>query len=254
MKKKSDLDIERERYSKRAEINKQNSKKCHVKKRKNNLIDAPYIEIYFQSLMKHSEKGFKILEICCGEGECSKPIFENYKDITFADISQNSLDVIKRNFSSYMTSSIKFKECNMENLPFDNKIFDIVACAGGLSYGNNKLVLNEIHRVLKRNGIFICIDSLNENPIYKLNRYIHYLKGNRTKSTLKRMPDRKLLEDYKCKFGIAEINYSGKLIWILHPLSKIIGYRKSKFLSDFFDINLPKWMSFKFIMEAKKIS
>ena len=80
MKKKSDLDIERERYSKRAEINKQNSKKCHVKKRKNNLIDAPYIEIYFQSLMKHSEKGFKILEICCGEGECSKPIFENYKE------------------------------------------------------------------------------------------------------------------------------------------------------------------------------
>mgnify|MGYP003324515594 CR=1 FL=1 len=26
---------------------------------------------------------------------------------------------------------------------FDNEIFDIIACAGGLSYGNNKLVLNE---------------------------------------------------------------------------------------------------------------
>ena len=66
---------------------------------------------------------------------------------------------------------------------------------------NNKLVLNEIHRVLKQNGIFICIDSLNENPIYKLNRYLHYLRGNRTKSTLKRMPDRKLLKDYERKFG-----------------------------------------------------
>ena len=49
MKKKSDLEIECERYSKRAEINKQNSKNFQVKKRKNNLIDAPYIEIYFES-------------------------------------------------------------------------------------------------------------------------------------------------------------------------------------------------------------
>ena len=34
----------------------------------------------------------------------------------------------------------------------------------------------------------------------------------------------------------------------------IIFFVKSKILSDFFDKNLPKWMSFKFIMEAKKIS
>ncbi len=254
MKKKSDLDIERERYSKRAKINKQNSKNIQVKKRKNNLIDAPYIEIYFKSLLKNSKKDLKLLEICCGEGQCSKPILKYYKDITFVDISKSSLDVLKRNYNSFLTDSISFKECNIESLPFDSEIFDIVACAGGLSYGDNKLVLNEIHRVLKTNGIFICIDSLNENPIYKLNRYIHYLRGNRTKSTIKRMPDRKLLSEYKNKFGITKINYSGKLIWILYPLSKIIGYGKSKILSDFFDKKLPIWMSFKFIMEAKKIS
>ena len=135
------------------------------------------LKFVFKSLIRNSKKGFKILEICCGEGECSGPILENYQDITFADISKNSLDVIKKNYSSFLTKSISFKECNMEILPFDNEIFDIVACAGGLSYGNNKLVLNEIHRVLKQNGIFICIDSLNENPIYKLNRYSTLFKG-----------------------------------------------------------------------------
>ena len=254
MKKKSDLDIERERYSRRAAINKKSSKKFLFENRKNNLINAPYTEIYFKSLMRNSKKGFKLLEICCGEGQCSEPILENYNDITFADISNNSLDVLKKNYSSYMTGSIRFKECNIENLPFDNEIFDIVVCAGGLSYGDNNSVLNEIYRVLKKNGLFICIDSLNDNPLYKLNRYLHYIKGNRTKSTLKRMPDRKLLKDYNQKFGTTNINYSGKLIWILYPLSKIIGYGKSKFLSDFFDDILPNWMSFKFIMEAKKIS
>ena len=57
----------------------------------------------------------------------------------------------------------------MESLPFKDKSFDIVACAGGLSYGDNKKVANEIYRVLKDNGSFICIDSLNENPFYKFN-------------------------------------------------------------------------------------
>ena len=46
-----------------AEINKQNSKNFQVKKRKNNLIDAPYIEIYFESIVRNSKKGFKILGI-----------------------------------------------------------------------------------------------------------------------------------------------------------------------------------------------
>ena len=79
VKKKSDLDTERERYSRRAEINKQNLKNFKVKKIKNNLIDAPYIDIYFKSVIKNSKKGFKLLEICCGEGQCSEPILENYK-------------------------------------------------------------------------------------------------------------------------------------------------------------------------------
>ena len=253
MKKKSDLDIERERYSRRASINKNNID-FQIKKRKNNLINAPYNDIYFKSLIRNSNKGFKILEICCGEGQCSEPILENYNDITFADISKNSLDAIKRNFSSLISESVRFKVCNIELLPFDNEIFDIVACSGGLSYGDNNLVKNEIYRVLKPNGKFICIDSLNDNPIYKFNRYFHYIRGNRTKSTLKRMPDRRLICNYNYKFGVTKINFTGKLIWILYPLSKIIGYKKSKLLSDLFDNILPNWMSFKFIMEARKIS
>ena len=34
----------------------------------------------------------------------------------------------------------------------------------------------EIHRVLKKNGIFICVDSLNNNLIYRVNRWFHYIK------------------------------------------------------------------------------
>jgi ubiquinone/menaquinone biosynthesis C-methylase UbiE len=63
----------------------------------------------------------------------------------------------------------------MEKLPFAGQSFDIIVSAGSLSYGDNDKVLDEIYRVLKNKGVFIAIDSLNNNPIYRLNRCLHYL-------------------------------------------------------------------------------
>ena len=67
------------------------------------------------------------------------------------------------------------KEADMELLPFENNSFDIVCSAGSLSYGDNLTVMNEIYRVLNQTGSFIAVDSLNNNLIYRLNRYINYL-------------------------------------------------------------------------------
>jgi ubiquinone/menaquinone biosynthesis C-methylase UbiE len=53
----------------------------------------------------------------------------------------------------------------MEKLPFANQSFDIIVSAGSLSYGDNDIVMNEIYRVLKLQGVFIAIDSLNNNNI-----------------------------------------------------------------------------------------
>ena len=65
----------------------------------------------------------------------------------------------------------------MEDLPFSNNSFDVVASAGSLSYGSKKIVDKEILRILRPNGIFICVDSLNNNPIYRFNRFQNYLRG-----------------------------------------------------------------------------
>ena len=251
--KDSDLKKEYDRYTKRS-LEKLNCKKdIKYNKRKNSIINKPYNENYYKLIRKRRNKNFKILEICCGEGECSEPIFKNFKNITFTDISEFSLEVMKIKFSNYLRKSIEFKKCNMELLPFDRNQFDIVFCAGGLSYGDNHKVLNEIYRVLKKKGRFIAIDSLNENPIYKFNRYLHYLKGNRTLSTLKRMPNFKLIRNYKKKFGFLSIYFSGSLIWLIQPLSRLIGYSNANKISQFLDHFLPNWMSFKFVMEVKKI-
>jgi len=259
--KNSDLDLQKEieRYKKRALNNLKNLKKIENSKNlfkskiNKSLVNKPYEENYYKFIYERREKNIKILELCCGEGESSEVIIKNFTNIIFADISPLSLEVIKLKFKKYLTNQIKFVECNIESLPFKKDEFDLICCAGGLSYGDNDKVLDEIYRVLKYNGIFIAIDSLNENPIYKLNRYIHYLKGNRTRSTLKRMPDFKLIKKYKDKFGYIKIVYSGLLIWLLEPFSKFIGYKIANKISNLFDYLLPNWMAFKFIMEIKKI-
>ena len=141
----------------------------------------------------------------------------------------------------------------MESLPFSDNSFDLVCSAGSLSYGDNHIVMNQIYRVLNKGGAFIAIDSLNENPIYKFNRYLHFLKGNRSKSTLKRMPTIKLIESYIQKFGYAEVEYFGSISW-LFPLLKIFMTDENLGeLSNRFDkkINI-KRSAFKFTIKAIK--
>ena len=111
----------------------------------------------------------------------------------------------------------------MEALPFSDNSFDVVTSAGSLSYGDNTIVMKEVFRVLKPDGIFVCVDSLNNNPIYRFNRWIHYLLGNRTRSTLLRMPTTKLIEAYRSLFGHVEVRFFGSIIWCIPLFVRLFG-------------------------------
>ena len=142
----------------------------------------------------------------------------------------------------------------MESLPFEDQSYDVVASSGSLSYGDNYKVLNEIYRVLKSGGIYIALDSLNNNPIYRFNRYIHYLKGNRSKSTLSRMPSLKLLNEYEKKFHETEVNFYGSLTWALPVLNIFLNEDTLRALSNKFDKKIKiKKSAFKFTMKAIKL-
>ena len=65
------------------------------------------------------------------------------------------------------------------------------------------------------------MDSLNNNPIYRLNRYIHYLRGDRSLGVIKRTPDLKLLNKYDEKFGKTKVNFFGSISY-LTPLIVIL--------------------------------
>lgn len=243
----NDKKIELSRYDQRAR-EALNKKKNHQTKTPSFLLE-PY-EYYFNLFEKFENKE-KLLEIGAGMGENTLRLIKMNFNVCATDISPHSVNVMKKRFSRY--KNFYSKIADIEKLPFNNCSFDLICSSGSLSYGNNFLVMNEIYRVLKPGGTVIIVDSLNNSLIYRFNRYLNYLKGKRTRSTLKNMPDIRLIKRYIKKFGYGKVKFFGSITW-LFPLLKILLSDKfiTKF-SNWFDAkNNVKKSAFKFVLTLIK--
>ncbi len=212
-------------------------------------LRTPY-DFYEKKLSQIIKTDWKLLELGSGTGVHTQTLVKSGANVIASDISKNSLKILKNTFKN--KSNLKTVQADIEKLPFKDESFDLVACAGALSYGNSFKVDKEIRRVLRPGGVFICVDSLNDNLIYKTNRYFHYLKGGRSKITLQNMPSYKRIEIIKKKYSTVEVKYFGSISYIMPLFSLIFGYKKSKKISDFIDriFNIKK-SAFKFVLIAK---
>jgi ubiquinone/menaquinone biosynthesis C-methylase UbiE len=249
---KLDKFIEQSRYDKRAQRLKSRSRK-ELLPGANEFpvyLRAPYLAYERQIDSKLPDSGL-ILELAAGLGQFTERLTQGKGTVVASDISSESLRILKTRYNEVV--NLNTVVCDIESLGFRADTFDLVASAGGLSYGDSEVVMNEIKRVLKPNGHFICVDSLNENPIFKANRYIHYLKGQRTKSTLVRMPTMRVLDRYKQEFEHVEICFFGGFTWLAPVVSKFFNAEIASLWLDYMDncIHVKK-MAFKFVMVARK--
>lgn len=213
-------------------------------------IRTPY-SFYEEVLLSNISKDFSVLELGAGTGPFTGVLLRTGATICATDISEKSLEFLA--VRHYGKGTLDTRVADMECLPFPDNYFDIVTCAGSLSYGDNLIVKNEIFRVLRPSGIFVCVDSLNNNPIYRFNRWIHYICGNRTKSTLLRMPTIRLIDQYRTLFGHVEVHFFGSVTWCIPFFVKLFGEVKASRFSDWFDRFIgARSSAFKFVMIAKK--
>jgi ubiquinone/menaquinone biosynthesis C-methylase UbiE len=242
----NDKQIEIERYEKRAKliINQKN-----ISKKKPDYLFVPN-KFYF-SLFKKLKNKKKLLEIGAGTGENTLRIIKIKFNVCATDISPTSVEVMSQKYSKYKNfSSIVV---DMEKLPFKNESFDIICSAGSLSYGDNNRVMNEIYRVLKFGGWVVLIDSLNDNPIYRFNRYINYIKGNRSWSTLKRIPNVNLIDKYIKKFGYGKVKFFGSITWAFPLLKIVLSEKLITRFSNWVDLTLNvRKSAFKFVLILNK--
>ena len=171
-----------------------------------------------------------VLELASGIGQHTYKIILTGARVVTTDISFHSLKVLKK-----WVERVETSVADMESLPFKENTFNVVVSAGSLSYGKPELVDSEIRRVLRPGGIFICVDSLNYNPIYRLNRWLHYKRGERTKSTLLYMPTIKRIKSIIRGFNSYEIRFFGSVSYLTPMLARIIGQYNAARVSDIID-------------------
>jgi ubiquinone/menaquinone biosynthesis C-methylase UbiE len=215
-------------------------------------LRAPYI-CYEQKVANLVNPHHRVLELGAGTGLHTWTLVQTGAQVTATDISPNSLKLLEQRIKN-AGGNVATKIADMESLPFDDNSFDVVVCAGSLSYGEPTLVDAEIKRVLSTDGFLICVDSLNHNPIYRFNRWLHYLRGNRTRSTLHRMPDLSRIQKLSMGFEHAETRYFGGLTFVMPIIARLIGEQRAATISDSIDsVFSIQSSAFKFVLVAQNL-
>ncbi len=228
-----------EQYSVSAPIEKQGSASIPPHLR------APYL-LYESVLQSRLSDQTHVLELGAGTGMHSG-IPKSSGTTTLLDISHSSIHV-NLNTPPHTAHGV----CgDIELLPFRDAAFRLVCGAGMLSYGNSLIVRNEIERVLCTGGSLVLVDSLNSNPIYRLNRRIHWLRGDRTVSTLRSMPTQRSLSALTANFQDCEIQYFDHWVFLYPVLRLTLGQRCANLLLKWLNATIsPDWMAFKLVLVA----
>lgn len=122
------------------------------------LSDENY-QKFLQNTFAGIPKNFsgKLLEVPIGTGVISLPIYKKIFDaeIFAVDYSEKMLNAAKIHAEKLNLQNIKFIQGDVENLPFDEKFFEIILSINGLHVFPEKILSQkEIFRVLKDDGIF----------------------------------------------------------------------------------------------------
>lgn len=214
------------------------------------ILRSPY-QCYENFIKKLLTPNHRVLELGAGTGMHTLALTKTKATVVAIDISPNALRLLELSISSAGEKVIT-QVADMECLPFEDSSFDAIFSAGSLSYGEPETVYREIKRILRPNGMFICVDSLGHNPIYRFNRWIHFLRGRRTKSTLKHMPNLGRIKNLTSGFNHVDIQYFGVLSFIMPLVSLCTGQKIAKNISDFVDQFFKiKRSAFKFVLIAQ---
>jgi len=237
-------------------LNIESSKKSLVNVGSNYFIDylrPPFL--YYENLINELAIGKEIrqLDLCCGDGVHSFTAARHGAHVVALDYSDKSIEIAKIR-SELLDLFVDFRVADVESLPFQDDSFDLITCVGSLSYLDIVPFFNEVFRVLRPGGSFIVLDSYNHNVFYRLNRFVHFIRGKRTYSTLVRMPNSKLIEELKPRFTKFEIRYFGIFIFLVPILNLFFNEKVVTVLQNRLDLffSLFNKYSFKIVFRGIK--
>lgn len=149
----------------------QDQEKCWDELATKKEFPTPFLSEPFS---KHVEKEMNILDVGCGYGRTLNELhnhgFKNLIGVDFSDA------MINRGLRSY--PYLNLIKADGEKLPFHDNEFDSVILIGVLTSNvptiKQKNLINEISRVLRKNGIIYISDFLLNHDERNLKRYTKY--------------------------------------------------------------------------------
>lgn len=139
-----------------------------------NLSTASQYWIVYENFLKHVSSGSRILDWGCGDGHFSYFSLRNgFKTESFNVNASDAYNPEGFKLSEFLASqfrdSFNFKVSSGSpvQLPYDNESFDAVVSVGVLEHvrqegGDEVKSLQEIHRILKKGGVFLCFHFPNK--------------------------------------------------------------------------------------------
>lgn len=118
-----------------------------------------YPESMYQKLIKFGigQRGQKILDLGSGTAVLPVNLSSTGAHFTASDISENQIEYGKMLVKSKGIGNIDFKVCSAEETGFEDNSFDVVTAVQCFHYFNAEKASEEIHRILKQNGLFCKI-------------------------------------------------------------------------------------------------
>ncbi len=125
---------------------------------------------FIETVINASPNHGSFLEVGCGTGRISIGVAKHTENISITgiDLSGNMLKVAKNNAKAEkVDKKIQFLRTNGNNIPFKNNSFDAVFCHNMLHHISNPLpVLNEMARVVTKDGAFIVRDLIRKSRLF----------------------------------------------------------------------------------------
>ena len=126
----------------------------------------------FFSLLKNRCKDKVVLDFGCGIGSSASRVIKNDpRRLNGIDISSVSIEKAKKNVIDEK-SVCTFRVDNCEKTSFQDNEFDLIYGTGVLHHLELEKCLNEINRILKKDGEIIFIEPMGTNPFINLYRLL----------------------------------------------------------------------------------
>lgn len=115
------------------------------------------------------------LDIATGNGQVASKLSSSFQTVYATDISEKQLE------HAIQKSNIVYKKESAEKTSFQNQEFDLITVAQAVHWFDFESFYKEIHRILKREGVFVILGyglfSTNKKSDAIISNYYHSIIG-----------------------------------------------------------------------------